>query len=135
MAAKIDKYNPDTMAAPLGRYHHVARSKAAEHLHIAGQVGVDRDGNVVGDAFEAQMRQTFANLHAALRSAGAEFSNVVKFTTYLVRAEDIDEFKRVRDDVYAEHFPNGDYPPNTLLVISGLVNPALLLEIEAVAAV
>ena len=40
--------------------------------------------------------------------------------------------KVTRDAVYAEHFPDGNYPPNTLLVISGLVRPEMKVEISAV---
>ena len=136
MAADIHIYNPTTMAKPLGLYCHVARAKAAEYLHIAGQVSLDSAGVLVGAGdFQAQMRQTYSNLSAALESAGAGFANVVKFTTYLTRRGDLGEYRRVRDVLYAELYPDGAYPPNTLLIISGLVNADLLLEIEAVAAI
>lgn len=136
MNVEIKKYNPTTMAKPLGLYCHVARAKATEYLHIAGQVSVDAAGELVGAGdFEAQMRQTYANLRAALESAGAGFGNVVKYTTYLTRHEYLGEYRQVRDALYDEFYPDGAYPPNTLLIVSGLVNPALLLEIEAVAAI
>ena len=136
MGAEIKIYNPTTMAKPLGLYCHVARARAAEYLYIAGQVSVDDSGALVGAGdFEAQMHQTYANLRAALESADAGFGNVVKFTTYLTRKEDLADYRRVRDALYAELYPQGSYPPNTLLIISALVNPDLLLEIEAVAAV
>jgi len=136
MSTEIKKYNPATMGKPLGLYSHVARAKAAEYVHIAGQVSLDSAGDLVGAGnFEAQMHQTYANLRAALESAGADFGNVVKYTTYLTRHEYLDEYKRVRDALYADLYPDGAYPPNTLLIVSGLVNPALLLEIEAVAAI
>jgi enamine deaminase RidA (YjgF/YER057c/UK114 family) len=45
------------------------------------------------------------------------------------------DYRRVRDALYADIYPQGSYPPNTLLIISALVNPDLLLEIEAVAAI
>jgi hypothetical protein len=41
MRADIQKYNPKTIAKPLGLYSHVARAKATEYLHIAGQVSLD----------------------------------------------------------------------------------------------
>jgi enamine deaminase RidA (YjgF/YER057c/UK114 family) len=136
MAAEIQTYNPQTMATPLGLYCHVARAKAGEYVHIAGQVCLSREGELVGvNDFEAQMRQTYENLRAALESAGAGFGNVVKYTTYLTRKEDLGEYRRVRNELYEEIYPNGTYPPNTLLIISGLVNDDLLLEIEAVAAI
>ena len=136
MAADIRTYNPETMAKPLGLYRHVARAKATEFLHIAGQVSLDRAGEIVGvNDFEAQMRQTYANLRAALESADAGFGNVVKFTTYLTRKEDLADYRSVRNALYEEFYPDGDYPPNTLLVVDGLVNDDLLVEIEAVAAI
>jgi enamine deaminase RidA (YjgF/YER057c/UK114 family) len=136
MTAKIETYNPESMAKPLGLYCHVARAKAGEYVHIAGQVCLNPAGELVGaNDFEAQMRQTYANLQAALASAGAGFENVVKYTTYLTRKEDLGEYRRVRNALYEEFYPNGTYPPNTLLVVSGLVNDDLLVEIEAVAAI
>lgn len=136
MDAEIQTYNPTTMAKPLGLYCHVARAKATEYIHIAGQVSLDSTGELVGVGnFETQMRQTYANLRAALESAGAGFGNVVKYTTYLTRQHDLGEYRRVRDALYADLYPDRSYPPNTLLIVSGLVNIELLLEIEAVAAI
>ena len=136
MSAKSSIYNPEGMAKPLGLYSHVARSKAGEYLHIAGQVSIDRAGEVVGSGdFGAQMRQTYDNLRTALESAGAGFADVVKYTTYITRKEDLPAYRAVRNELYEELYPDGDYPPNTLLVVVGLVNDALLVEIEAVAAI
>jgi enamine deaminase RidA (YjgF/YER057c/UK114 family) len=136
MSANIDIYNPDTLAKPLGLYRHVARARASEYLHIAGQVSVNSDGEVVGVGdFAAQLSQTYANLRAALQSADADLANVIKYTTYLVRSDDLPEYKRARIELYSELYPEGIYPPNTLLIVSGLVNSDLLVEIEAVAAV
>ena len=136
MSAEIQTYNPTTMAKPLGLYCHVARARATEYLHIAGQVSVNSAGELMGAGdFEAQMHQTYANLRAALESAGAGFGNVVKYTTYLTRHEDLGEYRRVRNALYEELYPDGTYPLNTLLIVSGLVNEDLLLEIEAVVAI
>ena len=74
-------------------------------------------------------------MRAALESAGAGFGDVVKYTTYMTRKEDLGEYRRVRNALYEDIYPDGNYPPNTLLIISGLVNDDLLLEIEAVAAI
>ena len=135
MSAEIKTYNPANMATPLGLYRHVARARASEYVHIAGQVSLDTSGEIVGIGdFEAQMHQTYANLRAALESAGAGFANVVKFTTYMTRKEDLGTYRSVRNALYEEIYPDGSYPPNTLLIVSGLVNDDLLLEIEAVAA-
>ena len=72
MTADIDIYNPEALGAPLGQYTHVTRVKASEFLFIAGMLSADPAGNVVGERdFDAQCVQVFANVHAALESAGA----------------------------------------------------------------
>ena len=59
--------------------------------------------------------------------------DVVRFQTFLTSATDIDHFMRARREVFPGYFPDGVYPPNTLLVVVRLVLPELLVEIEAMA--
>ena len=133
--ATIKIFNPDGINRPRSPYLQVARVTAQELAFIAGQVSVDATGNPVGrDDFEAQCAQVFANIHGALRSVGADWNNVVEFTSYLVRAEDVATFTAFRRRVYPQMFPDGQYPPNTLLVISRLAQEFCLLEIQTVAA-
>lgn len=130
---KIEILNPGALAAPPATFSHVARASGAEHVFIAGQVAKDKAGNIVGaDDFEAQCRQVYANLEAALASVGAGWENVVQFTSYLVRASDIAAFAKWRAQAYPAMFPKGA-PPNTLLVISALAEPAFRLEVQATA--
>ena len=127
--------NPDALGKPLGQYSHLTRVKAAEYLFIAGQVAVDKAGNVIGaDDFDAQCVQVFRNIEAALASCGAGWKNVVQLTTYLVHSQDIAKFYRWREQNYPRMFPDGKYPPNTLLVIDRLVREDFLIEVSAVAA-
>jgi enamine deaminase RidA (YjgF/YER057c/UK114 family) len=127
--------NPDALGKPLGQYSHLTRVKAAEYLFIAGQVAVDKAGNVIGaDDFDAQCVQTFANIEAALTSQGAGWANVVEFTTYLVHSQDIPKLRAFRQREFSRYFPDGAYPPNTLLVVDRLASESYLLEIQAVAA-
>lgn len=133
--AQIAVSNPDALAEPLGPYSHIARVKASELIFIAGQVAVDKAGNVVGAGdFDAQCEQTFLNLAAALESAGAGWANVAQFTTYLVHSQDIGKFMAYRRREFPRMFANGAYPPNTLLIVDRLVLEPLLIEIQAVAA-
>jgi enamine deaminase RidA (YjgF/YER057c/UK114 family) len=125
--------NPDALGKPLGQYSQLTRVKASEFVFIAGQVGVDKAGKVVGD-FDAQALQTFANIEAALQSVGAGWGNIVQFTTYLVHSQDITKFMAFRLREFPKMFTNGAYPPNTLLMIDRLVQEALLIEVQAVAA-
>ena len=103
-------------------------------IYVAGQVGVDSSGNLVGkgDA-AAQTRQALANIGHVLAGAGADFGNVVEFTTYVVGRPSVQGYLDGRSEVYPDIYPNGDFPPNTLLVVAGLVNEDFLVEIKAVA--
>ena len=133
--ADIKILNPDALGKPLGQYSHLTRVKASEFVFIAGQVGVDKAGNIVGvDDFDAQCVQTFANIAAALTSVGAGWANIVQFTTYLVHSQDIAKFMKFRLREFPKMFANGAYPPNTLLMIDRLVQEGLLVEVQAVAA-
>ena len=127
--------NTDKAPQPIGAYSQAIRTAPGELLFIAGQVAVDFDGNPVGAGdMAAQVRQVFANLGGILEGVDATFSNVVEFTTYVVGRDSVQAYIAARTDVYPEIFPNEDYPPNTLLVVDGLVREEYLLEIKAVAA-
>ena len=133
--ADIKIVNPDALGKPLGQYSHLTRVKAAEFVFIAGQVGVDKDGKLTGDGdFDAQCVQSFANIEAALKSVNAGWGNIVQFTTYLVHSQDIAKFMSFRLREFPKMFADGAYPPNTLLMIDRLVQEALLVEVQAVAA-
>jgi len=131
--AQIQILNPDSLGKPLGQYSQVTRVKASEFLFIAGQVGADKDGKAPAD-FDAQCVQLFANIGAALASQGANFGNIVEFTTYMVHSQDIPKFMAYRKREFPRLFPNGAYPPNTLLIIDRLVREDFLIEVSAVAA-
>jgi len=130
----IQMLNPDSLGKPLAAYSNIARVKASEFLFIAGQVGNDKDGKTPAD-FEGQCAQVFANIGAALASQGANFGNVVEFTSYLVHSQDIPKFAQYRAREFPRLFAGGAYPPNTLLVIDRLVREEFLIEVSAVAAV
>lgn len=120
-------YNAETLGKPLGQYSHVSRVRANELLFIAGMLSA-------GDDFEAQCSGVFAQIGKALESAGAGWGNVVQFTTYLVHSQDIPRFMQFRVREFPKMFPNGVYPPNTLLMIDRLVGEQYLIEVQTVAA-
>ncbi len=121
-------FSPETLPPTRG-YSQVV--KVGNTVYIAGQVGITIDGNVVskGDA-EAQSRQIWQNLEAAVKSAGGVLENIVKTTTYVT---DITHSAAARQ-VRAELFPTNP-PTSTLLVVSQLASPDYLMEIEAIAVV
>jgi enamine deaminase RidA (YjgF/YER057c/UK114 family) len=132
--ADIKIFNPDGLSRPAGTYTHVAHAKTQEVVFIAGQVPTDGSGATVGKGnFEAQCAQVYANIHTALRSVGADWKNVVQFTSYLVRPQDAAAFRAFRGKEFPKMFPGGA-PPNTLLFISRLADEAYLLEVQTVAA-
>lgn len=134
--AQIKIYNVDALGKPLGQYSHVTRVKASETLYIAGMLAADKDGNVVGkDDFDAQCTQVFRNIEAALKSAGAGWANVAEFTTYLVHSQDIPKFMAWRLREFPKLFPDGKYPPNTLLIVDRLVGEQFLVEVQSIAVI
>jgi enamine deaminase RidA (YjgF/YER057c/UK114 family) len=128
--------NPVTLPAPAGRYSHVSRVRAGELVFVAGQLAMDAGGNVVGKGdFSAQVKAVFHNLRLALESQGCGFADVARFTTYLVHSQDIAVFRDVRTELFQKVYPDGGFPPNTLLVVDRLVSEDFLVEIEAIAVV
>jgi enamine deaminase RidA (YjgF/YER057c/UK114 family) len=125
--ADIKIGNVEALGKPLGQYSHLARVKASEFLFIAGMLAP-------GESFDAQCSGVFEQIEKALRSQGAGWGNVVQFTTYLVHSQDIPRFMQWRLREFPRLFPNGAYPPNTLLIIDRLVGEQYLIEVQAVAA-
>ena len=120
--------NPQALSRPPGYSHVVEVTAPGRIVYIAGQLGVDRDGKVVGD-FRRQAVQTFENLKTALAAVGAQFRHVVKLNNYLVDRAHLPTFREVRDGYLAEN----DRPASTTIAISGLAREGALIEIEAVA--
>ena len=120
----------------MGQYSHVTRVRASELLFVAGMLSGDAAGNVIGEGeFDVQTAQVFRNIEAALKSAGATWANVVQFTTYLVHSQDIPRFMQFRLREFPRMFPDGRYPPNTLLMVDRLVKEAFLVEVQTIAAI
>lgn len=118
----------------LGMYSHGMVAPGGELVVVAGQVGADRAGKLIGPGdVVAQTRQAFENVRAVLEAAGSGVRQIVRFQTFLTHAADIEGFMQARKELFPRYFPDGVYPPNTLLVVSRLVVPELLVEIEAMA--
>lgn len=133
---EIEIYNPNTLGKPLGQYSQIARVRRGELLFIAGQLAFDKAGSCVGEGdFDAQCGQIFRNIEDALKSAGATWSNVTQFTTYMLHAHDIPNFMKFRLREFPKMFANEKYPPNTLLMISRLVDERCLIEVQTIAAI
>ena len=100
-------------------------------LYIAGQAAIDTDGQVVGKGdVEAQAVMVMENLMACLEAAGATANDVVKVTTFYLKRED----RATIADVRRRYLGEADFV-HTGLIIDGLADPELLLEIEAIAVI
>jgi enamine deaminase RidA (YjgF/YER057c/UK114 family) len=119
--------SPPDLIAPAG-YSHVVTIPPGRLAWTAGQVPMRPDRSVP-DGWEAQTRLAFENTGRALRAAGAEWPNVVKLTLYVVDVSELATIRRVRDE-----FVNTASPPTSSLVeVSSLFDPKVLIEVEAVA--
>jgi enamine deaminase RidA (YjgF/YER057c/UK114 family) len=126
---KAKKHNPKKTHKPLGKYTHgVEVGPGARWLHISGQVGIGPNGKLAR-GIKAQCDRAFRNLLAVLAEADMEVGDIVKTTVFLTRAEDIAAYRGVRD----KHLGRAK-PASTLLVISALASPDILVEVEATAA-
>lgn len=133
MTSAIEYQNPPGAGPAQGLYTNVTIVPAGPTVHVAGQLSVAKDGTVVGKGdFEAQMRQVLSNMGDVLNGLGLSFNHVIKFTTYLVHAQDIEIFMRVRAELFPQLFGGHQFPPNTLLVVDRLVKEDFLFELEAV---
>lgn len=120
--------NPGTVVAPAGPYSQgVVVEGPGRWMHIAGQVGIDREGKLQ-EGFEAQARQAWTNLVAVLAAAGMDVSHLVKVTTYLVDGADMARLGPVRGA-----FLGDARPASTLVVAKALARPEWLFEVEAIA--
>lgn len=132
---RITALNPEALGAPKGTYSRAMRVQAPEFLFIAGMASSDSEGRVVAaHDFDGQCKQAFANIEAALHAAGAGWSNVVQFTSYLVDRADLPKFAAWRQHHFPAMFPNRIYPPNALLIVNGLAHIDYCVEVQAIAA-
>jgi reactive intermediate/imine deaminase len=120
--------NPPTLSPPRG-YSHVVEVTGGRTIYVSGQIAVDKDGRVVGAGdFEAQTRQVFENLKAALDAAGATLADIVKITMFVTDISRLQTLRAVRDSYFT-----GAPPASSLVEVSRLVLPELMVEIEAIA--
>ena len=124
---------PKGFVAPLGMYSHGVVAPGGELVVVAGQVGISPNGHVAVDDVVAQTKQALDNVRAVVEAGRSSMRDIIRLQTFLTRAEDIPGFMKARSEVFPRYFPDGAYPPNTLLVVSRLVRPELLVEIEAIA--
>jgi len=136
MPVKIDRVQPAGLNVRMQQgkpaYPHVVTVNGpGKTIYIAGQLARDAEGNIVGPGdMRAQMEQTFKNLDACLKAAGAGWADVVKTNTFVTNYAEFAKCSdvRMRYIVVAS-------PTSTTIEIKGLAQPEAMVEIELIAVV
>ena len=90
--------NPASICPPPGSFHWAA--KAGNTVYLAGQVGIDKDGNTVGVGDSAaQVKQAFANIDATLNELGGDLNNLVSITMFVVGRENLAGIRAGREEI------------------------------------
>lgn len=128
-AARKTATNPPGVPAPIRPYYmNCVRVTAGPLLFVAGQVGMDANGRLVGPGAAAQAEQALRNIEIILASQGATMADVVKVVVYVTDIAFLDEITPAR----VKYFPK-DGPASTIVQVGALAFPDLKVEIEAVA--
>ncbi len=122
-------FYPETMHPPLGVYAHgVEAPENAKLTFVAGQVGIDADGNVPSD-FAGQAELAWQNCMTVLEHNRLRMSDVVKITHFITDPANVPAYGAIR-----EKYLGKQRPASTLLIVAGLARPDFLVEIEMTAA-
>lgn len=95
-------------------------------IHVAGTTGLDADGKPAAGGMYGQSKQALANIVAALRQLGAGPEHVVRTRIFVTDISQWEEVGRAHGEIFAEI-----RPASTMLEITRLIDPALMVEIEA----
>jgi enamine deaminase RidA (YjgF/YER057c/UK114 family) len=125
--------NPPSLPDPVG-FAHAVVSSPGRTIWLGGQAGHDADGNIQGATLVEQFDQAAANVVEALRAAGGEADQLVSMQLFVTNAAEYRASLAKLGDVWRRWFGR-HYPAVALFEVSGLFDPAALVEIVAVAVV
>jgi 2-iminobutanoate/2-iminopropanoate deaminase len=114
-----------------GAFSAGVEAPAGRTVHVSGQVSMDADGNVVGEGdIKLQTETVLEHVKTVLETAGGGMDDVVKVTVFIKDMGLYDEIHEVRRRYFEE-----PYPASSMVEVSALIDPRLLVEIEAVAVI
>lgn len=120
----MNRYSTGTQWEKLASY--CRARKAGPHIYVAGTTSVDDEGNIVGTGdMAAQFNQCLHRIEMALDHFGAGLEHVVRTRVYLTRMDLFEEYAREHGRLF-----NGIEPVNTMVEVSALVHPDMLVEVE-----
>ncbi len=127
--ADIRFLNPDGLFKP-STFSQIAVTKGDKVIYISGQTARDPTSKIVavGDV-KGQAERVFANLRTAVEAVGGSMGDIAKITTFVVNLQPDDRVWI--GELVKKHFPKP--PAHTLVGISALAAPELLIEVEAIA--
>jgi enamine deaminase RidA (YjgF/YER057c/UK114 family) len=127
--ADIRFLNPEGLFKP-STFSQIAVTRGDKIVYISGQTARDPTSKIVavGDV-KGQAEKVFANLRTAIESVGGSMGDIAKITTFVVNLQPDDRVWI--GEMVKKHFPKP--PVHTLVGISALAAPELLIEIEAIA--
>jgi enamine deaminase RidA (YjgF/YER057c/UK114 family) len=117
---------PDLHPAP--GFSHVTVAHGSRIAYIAGQIALAPDFSIVGgDDLGEQTRAAMRNLEVALRAVDADWDQVVRRTIYTTQPTEYEVITAAIEEVQGSK----EHPAQTILGVTGLAVPGLLIEIEA----
>jgi enamine deaminase RidA (YjgF/YER057c/UK114 family) len=128
----MERINPAGLARPSGFSHAVAAPGGL--VFLAGQTGMDRDGQIVSGGIVAQFEQALSNLLAALAAAGGQPSGLASLTIYLTDVEDYQAHGKEIGAVW-RRLAGSDYPAMAGVGVTRLWQPDAVVEIQGFAVV